>query len=163
MITDHITSEDPAHHWRLLNVTGGKVLDLGCGYHNDESRDKDWSTPRYWYTQGALYVVGIDANAADVSRVQRSLPGTYVAELVSVEFVAEYMPQVTHIKSDCEGGEANLFEVPIADHIQGVSVECHSLELAGQCRDWIAAGGLRIIGEQPLHDHAHILVITGVR
>jgi hypothetical protein len=158
-----ITSEDPAEHWGDLSVRGGRVLDLGCAYNDDECRERGWSTPAYWHAAGAALVVGVDLNGSDIARIQRETPGHYYDEPVTAEFVSRFMGVMTHIKSDCEGAEAELFRVSLTRNVRVVSIECHSQTLAEWCRAWIAEGGLTITSERPLSHHPEIVVITASR
>jgi hypothetical protein len=158
-----ITSENPAEHWTHLDVSGGVVLDLGCGYNDDQARDYGWSTPAHWLACEADRIIGVDTSAADIERIIRETPGTYHCEPVSVDLVARYMPEVTHIKSDCEGAEVSLFAVPITGNVRAVAVECHNEALIAQCRRWVIDGGLKIVAEQPLSHRPDIVVITAER
>lgn len=158
-----ITSENPAEHWLPFDVRGGTVLDLGCGYNDDEAREHGWSTPAHWIAGDAVSVVGVDVCADDIARLEQETPCAYHCEPVSVELVQRYMPVVTHIKSDCEGGESELFAVPLTPNIKSVSVECHTPPLIALCRQWVIEGGLRIVAERPLSHRPDIVVITAVR
>ena len=162
-LTKPVASEDPADHWMAFDVTGGVVLDLGCGYNDDEARERGWSTPAHWLAAGAFWVIGVDTCGADIERLTRETAGEFYCEPVSVDVVRQHIGEVTHIKSDCEGAESALFAVPIPETVRGVAVECHDAQLLAMCRRWVIDGGLTIVAERPLSHRPDIVVVTAER
>ena len=68
-----VTSEDPQHHWKYINVRGKRVLDLGCGNHGNATTLPYPTTLEYFLEQGASFVVGIDLDGGDVRALQNKV------------------------------------------------------------------------------------------
>lgn len=170
MNTEPITSELPRFHWSVIGQCFAEdddrfVLDLGCGWHDEADREKFGfcgSTPGYFLDHGC-FVIGVDSNESHVVALREEYGGGFIAASVSEPLVALLMQCASYIKCDVEGAEAELFRVPIMQHIRGVAVECHDENLLAECRRWCRDGGLTIIAEQPLAAHPSIVVVTAVR
>jgi hypothetical protein len=145
--------DHPKDHWpvELINVKDKVVLDLGCGNDGDLST-LDWPpTPEHFLANGAKKVIGIELNSADVDYLTDRIdsdkgffttPGKSVSDLIE-----EHGIQV--IKCDNEGGEVELFNLPIETFrlIEEYYVETHSDTLNQRAKTKFADCGYEILEE----------------
>ena len=130
----YITSENPKHHWNYLAVKNEIVLDLGCGKHLNEL---GWlSTPEFFLSKGAKYVIGIDPHQKDIDWYGQHLDTT------KSEFIKDCIlnaPQLEHyfdlfkptsVKMDIEGYEQHFIgSTHTFTSLKHIAIETHSREL----------------------------------
>jgi len=130
----HIESENPEHHWNHLDVDGEIVLDLGCGKHLVED---DWlTTPEYFLSKGATFLIGVDPHEEDIkwyqANVAQQKSGFFVDFIDSARKIETYINHngITSLKMDIEWKEEFFMKTtsnfPSLKHI---AVETHSREL----------------------------------
>lgn len=128
----YIESENPEHHWHLLEVKDQVVLDLGCGFYLLES---GWnSTPEYFINKGAKSVIGIDPECSDIRSLQQKLPNnTFICDMVdSTEKINRYINdyKITSLKMDIEGYEKYFLESKDNfETLKHVAIESHDKKL----------------------------------
>jgi hypothetical protein len=136
-----VSSEDPNHHWKYVNVSGKRVLDLGCGDHGNATTLPYPTTLEYFLERGASFVVGIDLDGEDVRALRAKAPsGRAHIEHITVDsaesitrLIAGY--NIDIVKCDIEGGEVHLLsldEVTFRSAEQ-YYIETHGPELYSQC------------------------------
>ena len=128
----YIASENPEHHWHLLEVKDQIVLDLGCGFHMLES---GWlSTPEYFMSKGATKIIGVDPEGNDIRHLQASFPNHVFCQdmVTTTDQLENYINTngITALKMDIEGHETCFInsnhDFPSLKHI---AIETHSREL----------------------------------
>lgn len=133
-----INSEEPHLHWGNINVSGKRVLDLGCGDFGNVSSLEYPSTLEYFLEMGAAYVIGVDLNIPDlqsISNIQHDKNKFEIQEkgISSSEDVLELIKSynVDIVKCDIEGSEIHLLNIPdeIFSSISQYYIETHGDEL----------------------------------
>ena len=124
-----ITSESPEIHWEHLNVSGGRVLDLGCGFWTQEERQDGNGTTKYFLSQKPELYIGIDINQQDITTLSSQYAdGKFLCEMVSSERqIGEWIAQhkITHIKCDIEGAENHLLKIKDVGLLKEIAIELH--------------------------------------
>jgi SAM-dependent methyltransferase len=133
-----IKSEDPAEHWGFLPVEGEIILDLGCGINNADHI----STPVYWITNKASYIIGIDASPESYELFKKHLflrnfvnIMDYIDRIEKFElYLGYYKPTV--VKIDVEGGELYLngLDSQYLDSVKHIAIEYHNLPCLVSCK-----------------------------
>lgn len=156
-----ILSEDPKDHWKHLNTKDGIVLDLGCGFNDDDCRNKKYSTPHYFKEQGASLIVGVDGNASDIELLRQEIDGEFIAELINSGsqiqgYISKYKP--THLKCDIEGNETFLFQTdPMT--LRCVAVETHGPQYRQGLNDWLNRWGFSVYSVESLASAPYIDIV----
>lgn len=129
MIKGNITSELPEIHWEHLNVSGGKVLDLGCGFWTEAERQEGNGTAKYFLSQKPALYIGVDINKQDIITLSSQYEnGRFLCEAVSNEKqIEEWIAQhkITHIKCDIEGAENHLLKMNDVGSLKEIAIELH--------------------------------------
>lgn len=132
MIHHKIESENPNHHWSYLKVENEKVLDLGCGKH---FIDPGWlTTPEYFLSKGANFVIGIDSEGNDINWFNENIKnGYFITDTIdSIEKLDKYINenQITSLKMDIEGAEIHFINSNEQySSLKHIAVETHSRAL----------------------------------
>lgn len=108
----YIESENPNHHWHLLQTQDQVVLDLGCGFHLIEP---GWeTTPEYFINRGAKKIIGVDPECSDIQSFISKYPNHnfYCDSIDSVQKLDDYINNnnITSLKMDIEGYETKFIE-----------------------------------------------------
>lgn len=131
----YIQSENPEHHWHLLNVKDAIVADIGCGLHMIQ---KEWdTTPEFFIKNGAKKIIGVDSNCKDIDFFKTKLPkhDFYCDSIDSLSKLEFYIDElnVTSLKLDIEGHEQLLLSSnKTFDSLKNVAIETHSRTLLNQ-------------------------------
>jgi len=125
--------EDYEFQWGKIDYSGKVVLDIGC----------DWGgTADFFLRKGALLVVGLDINRDFIDKLNKyrndlKLPILGFCydmkdPLLWIRFINDIQPNV--LKSDCEGCERGLVDVPkeVIRKVPEYIIECH-----GDCIDML--------------------------
>lgn len=164
MITGIITSEDPEIHWQPMNAKDGIVLDLGCGFNDQDSRDKRYSSPYYFSKQGAKLIVGIDINDGDNQILKKEVDGIFITDKIDggniQRFIDEHSP--THLKCDIEGGETSILGAD-PKTIKVAAIEVHTPEIRNQFMQWFSKWGFAVYADLQLAGQPHITVLFASR
>ena len=129
MIKGNILSELPEIHWEHLNVSGGRVLDLGCGFWTEAERQEANGTTKYFLSQKPEFYMGVDINQGDITTLcSQYTDGKFLCEMVSSErqiecWIAEH--KITHIKCDIEGAENHLLKINDVGSLKEIAIELH--------------------------------------
>ena len=125
-----IKSEDPDDHWSHLNVSGKRVLDLGCGRW--DATDLSKTTPMYFLSKGAEFVLGIDKSQDEITFFKdKNIDRTDFIQLTVKEIKTLInlinLYNIQTIKMDIEGQEKIIFEGSAEDFksIENVAIEYH--------------------------------------
>jgi hypothetical protein len=128
-----ITSEAPQIHWEHLNVTGGRVLDLGCAFWTEDERQEGNGTSKYFLSQKPEFYLGVDINQGDITTLSQQYPqGKFLCQMVeSPEQIFGWIKDnsITHIKSDIEGHETNFLKMSDVGTLKEIAIELHSSDL----------------------------------
>ena len=129
MTTGIITSESPEIHWEHLNVSGGRVMDLGCGFWTEAERQEANGTTKYFLSQKPEFYMGVDINQGDIQTLSQQYPqGKFLCEK------ADSAPQmhtwitensISHIKCDIEGAEDHLLKIKDVGSLKEIAIELH--------------------------------------
>lgn len=121
-----IASEYPHEHWRMLQVKGREVLDLGAG--------RLWSdfpnTPEYFINEGATSVVGVEMSPSEEKWFGEHAPEItmYTDRIKDSNDLSRYFKMGSEVvKMDIEGAEEYLAQVMPRDmeSIQEMAIEYH--------------------------------------
>jgi SAM-dependent methyltransferase len=134
-----IRSEEPHIHWEYVSVENKIVLDLGCGDFGNLSVLSYPSTLEYFLQLGCKYVIGVDLSEYDVNKL-KSIEYAHgdsfkllCEEITSPDRISELIQhyKVDVVKSDIEGGEVHLFNVPdkIFSTVEEYYIETHGSNL----------------------------------
>jgi len=125
-----IKSEDPEDHWSYLRVNNKRVLDLGCGRW--ETADFNRTTPIYFLSKGAKFVVGVDINQDEIDFFKdKNIDKTDFIQLnvnnikTLTDLINLYNIQT--IKMDIEGHERIILDGLAEDFksIENIAIEYH--------------------------------------
>jgi hypothetical protein len=129
MIKGVITSESPEIHWEHLNVSGGRVLDLGCGFWTEAERQEGNGTAKYFLSQKPEFYMGVDINEGDIKRLSEEYPqGNFICEKADASnqidgWIREH--SITHIKCDIEGDETQFLPLSSIYNLKEIAIELH--------------------------------------
>jgi len=133
MIKGEITSESPQIHWELLNVKGGRVLDLGCGFWTEGERQEGNGTAKYFLSQKPEFYMGIDTNQGDIESLAKQYQeGKFLCERIeSSERIQALIKEnlITHIKCDIEGEESRMLQITDVGTLREIAIELHYSDL----------------------------------
>lgn len=134
-VSEIILSEDSSVHWKNLDVTGKRVLDLGCGLWGVS--DMKESSPVYFKNKGATQIIGIDSNNEDLETFNKYFKehfldqSQFLCKMITtpndvLELIQKY--EIEAIKCDIEGFEKVLFKLEKGqlERVQHISVEYHN-------------------------------------
>jgi len=144
-----IESENPIHHWSMLNVKDRVTLDLGCG----RMWDIRPTTPEYFLNQGASKVVGIEMWDNERIWYAENVPDPKLTiitdEINTPEQMANHLRivQPQAVKCDIEGFESLLNEIPIElfNGIEEMSIEYHDADKLAMIKDNYQRWGFKTI------------------
>jgi hypothetical protein len=131
-----VNVENPEFHWEFINVKGKRVLDLGCGDFGNAVNLPYITTAEYFLDNGASYVLGVDLDAGDISRINNHLGSKLELRnenITSPDQIKNLIieNQIQIVKSDIEGGEIHLLEMSDEDfsQIEEYYIETHNTSL----------------------------------
>jgi SAM-dependent methyltransferase len=143
-----ITTENPQEHWGFLNVTGKKVLDLGCGINSE-------FTPTPWYflqDMQAKQVIGVDGNPQSYEwfknnfKVKNFIPIMDMVDRIEKFelYLGYYKPEI--VKMDIEGSEIliNALNVSYLESVQQIGIEYHNLSCLISCENKLTEAGFKL-------------------
>jgi len=137
-----IDTENPEKHWEFINVQGKRVLDLGCGDFGNATNLSYPTTAEYFLNKGASYVLGVDLNYNDISKINERLGNVLELKIDTItssdqirRFITENQIQI--VKSDIEGAEIHLLEMSDEDfsQIEEYYIETHNTSLENSLQD----------------------------
>jgi hypothetical protein len=137
-----IDTENPETHWEFVNVHGKRVLDLGCGDFGNATNLSYPTTAEYFLNKGASYVLGVDLNYNDISKINERLGNVLELKIDTItssdqirRFITENQIQI--VKSDIEGAEIHLLEMSDEDfsQIEEYYIETHNALLENNLQD----------------------------
>ena len=159
-----VTNEDPACRWAHMEVDGrSRVLDLGCGFHDEATRTARLGTPHHYLARKPESYLGIDQNRGDIDLLRKELGDHFRCEQIThPEQLRRWLEdgRITHLKSDVEGAE--IYLTGIAGPLPGLeaaAIEVHGHDTRRAVRAWLEGKGLaiyRIDRQAHCHD-VHIL------
>lgn len=165
-ITSVSSTEHPAEHWPYINVTGQRVLNLGCGNFGLLNHSQDVDEVGFFLQQQPEHMVGVDMNADDIAALtQRYAPAIHAGQLTLLTQKCETVQSLQHlidtyqintIKSDIEGFEF-LFEWLPTSYVQKIHrwyIEAHGNNLIRSIKRWADHQGLHLYAQVRL-DHGH--------
>jgi hypothetical protein len=124
-----ITSELPEIHWQHLNVAGGRMLDLGCGFWTESERQEANGTTKYFLSQKPEFYMGVDINQGDINTLSQQYPqGKFLCEKADSAFQMDtWITEnfITHIKCDIEGDETQLLQIGNVQNLKEIAIELH--------------------------------------
>jgi hypothetical protein len=125
--------ENPEIHWEYVNVESKRVLDLGCGDFGKATNLPYMTTAEYFLNKGASYVLGVDTNSGDVSKIKEKLGNRLDLEEQLVNSSNQIKKlidenQIQIVKSDIEGAEIHLLQMSDEDfsQVEEYYIETHS-------------------------------------
>jgi hypothetical protein len=128
-----ITSEAPQIHWEHINVKGGRVLDLGCGFWTEGERQEGNGTAKYFLLQKPEFYMGIDTNQGDIESLAKQYPeGKFLCQRIeSSEQIQGLIKEnlITHIKCDIEGEESRMLQIADVGTLKEIAIELHYSDL----------------------------------
>lgn len=166
MIVGEITCENPDEHWKPITVNGGIVLDLGCGFNDEDSRNKRWSSPYYFKKENAQLIIGVDINNDDIIILKNEIKNNsiFITDKIDDGNIQSYIDRYnpTHLKCDIEGGEVAIINSD-PKTIKNAAIEVHTPEIRKQFLDWFLRWGFSLYGDLSLRGHPHISVLFASR
>lgn len=131
-----IVSEDPKLHWKYYDVKGKRVLDLGCGRADASSIEQ--TTPYYFNSQEAAFVVAVDSWEEDIEYFKKNLHNKDKFEFIydrihSADQIRDYIKRykINSVKCDIEHMEKVLLEMTKEDFegVDNIALEVHTHQL----------------------------------
>jgi hypothetical protein len=166
MIKGIITSEAPQIHWEHLNVTGGRVLDLGCAFWTQAEREEGNGTARHFLSQKPEFYMGVDINQGDIATLSQQYPqGKFLCEKADSAFQMDAWiteNSITHVKCDIEGDEAHLLQIGNVHNLKEIAIELHySDRWLEEFKDWFKSIGFECYRYDSVSFCSEISVIYG--
>jgi hypothetical protein len=166
MIRGVITSESPEIHWKHLNVTGGRVLDLGCAFWTEAERQEGNGTAKYFLSQNPEFYMGVDINQGDIKTLSEQYPqAKFLCERADSAFqIHTWITEnsITHIKCDIEGYETQLLPIENVHQLKEIAIELHSSDLwLKEFGEWFKSIGFEFYRHDSVSFCPEISVIYG--
>ena len=166
MIRGVITSESPEIHWEHLNVSGGRVLDLGCAFWTEAERQDGNGTAKYFLSQKPEFYMGVDINQGDIKTLSEQYPqGKFLCEAIDSASQIEALIKgnsITHIKCDIEGHETQLLPIENVHQLKEIAIELHSSDLwLKEFDEWFKSIGFEFYRHDSVSFCGEISVIYG--
>lgn len=148
-----IASEYPHEHWKMLQVKGKKVIDMGCG--------KLWegfpNTIEYFLNEGAAAVVGVEMSDSEEKWYDEHVPEAKIFTdcINSTEKMRHYLTMGCQVvKMDIEGAESLLEWMTEQDMgwVEQLAIEYHSADKRRIIEEGQSRWGFSHIEHYVLHD-----------